>query len=117
MSLWPKPETVLAAFKGHLTEVIVYTEGGGEVTVRGLRSGLPHVFTMIAGGCAVLCTRCSAHEMIPDPPASMAAGAGRTPLLEPGTRGHALFALTWLNKFASAHVHPDVEVTGDEAQA
>lgn len=104
--LWPSARTVAAAMRGTVREVLTLKTGERVV---GVSSAIPHVKVVtpwLAGHSAgALCEECETFEVMPDPPASMAAGEARTALLEMGTQGHAVFALTWMHTFARAHKH------------
>jgi hypothetical protein len=104
-SVWPKPATIAAALRGQIREVL--TIQGEEGTVVGLSSGDAHIKLITtwlpSTSAGAMCERCQTFEKLPDPPASMEAGAQRTALLAPGTRAHAIFALSWLHKFSKRH--------------
>lgn len=100
---WPSPRVIAAGRRGALREVLVVE---GEGNVPGFRSSTPHVFVVIgAPGALAVCGNCGTREKEPDPPGSGAPGAARTPLMTPGTQGHAIFLLTWLNRFEGEHQH------------
>lgn len=100
MSVWPAQKTVAAAFAGTVREVLTLRDGS---KVGGLSSAYPWVRCIVGNGAACVCDRCADGEAMPPSPTSQGLNGAGEPLFSPGTKAHALFALTWLNAFASKH--------------
>lgn len=98
---WPEAKTVAASFKGTVSEVIRTPLG----PAKGIRSGTAHVYVIQAPKPLMFCESCGAAEPVPDPPGSGGPGEPRNPLVAPGTRAHALFALTKMHEFEKEHAH------------
>ena len=110
-SLWPEPRTVATFFGG--TIALVGTVNGKHF--RFLQSGIPHVAVVhTPGGFVAFCRECETQEPMPDSPTSMGLNGAKEPLFVPGTRAHAMFALTWMNRFIGDHEHKEEE-DGEES--
>ena len=103
---WPAAKTIAAARLGHVALVISTPEG----LARGLRSSTPHVWARMSDrGTIAGCDNCGARDHEPNPPGAGQPGESRKALLSPGTYGHSLFLLTWLNRFEKEHEHAQAE--------
>lgn len=112
MSVWPKIETIQAFFSGRAA--LVGTEEG--IHYRIVQSGLPHVrLVQVGQRPVILCSVCDTKETMPASPTSMGLNGAPEPLFVPGRRAHALFALTWMNKFAGDHEHKEVDDGKEES--
>lgn len=96
---WPSEGVIAHAFSLRAAEVIRTPLGNG----KGVRSADPWVYLIVGPRAFVFCERCGGHEAPPDPPGQAGPGEPRRALLAPGTRAHALHALTWLHGFSKTH--------------
>lgn len=96
---WPSEKVVANAFSCRAAEVVRTPLGNG----KGVRSADKHVYLIVGPKAFVFCEHCGASEQTPEPPGQAEPGEPRRALLAPGTKAHALFALTWLCGFTKEH--------------
>ena len=100
---WPSEKVVAAALGCHAAVIVRTPHGSG----RGVQSSDPGVYLIVVGPhrAVAFCDRCGddAREELPPPPTSRGLNGQPEPLFAPGTRAHALHALTWLHDYGCRH--------------
>ena len=110
---WPGERVVAAALGCRAARIIQTPRGLG----RGVQSSDPDIYLIVVdfGRAVAFCDRCGddAREELPPPPSSRGLNGQPEPLFTPGTRAHALHALTWLHEYR--HRHESCNATSESA--